>query len=63
MHVVLSRPYDEDNAAIADIYIVDHDTKTEEQFESEWLAAKEKIMQEDPEYNVSQILVAMKRKG
>lgn len=46
-----------------DVYIVDHDTKTKEQFEVEWLQIKEDVREKDPEYDVSQILVALKRKG
>lgn len=61
MFIVVSRPDDEDN--LFDTYIVDHDTKTKEQFEVEWLKAKEDILEKNPEYNVTHILVALKRKG
>lgn len=61
MFPVLSRPNDDDE--IVEVYMADHDTKTKEQFEVEWMQTEEVIMEKDPEYNVSQIIVAMKRKG
>lgn len=61
MFTVLSRPYDDNE--IVEVYIADHDTKTKEQFECEWLAARDTVMEKDPHYDVSAILVAMKRKG
>ena len=61
MFTVLSKPYDDNT--IHDVYIVDHDTKTKEQFEFEWLQIKETLYEKDPNYDVSKILVALKRKG
>ena len=61
MFAVLSRPNDDDE--IVEVYMAEHDTKTKEQFEVEWMQTREAILEKDPEYNVSQIVVAMKRKG
>jgi len=60
MQIVISRPYDDKE--IVDTYVVDHDSKDKD-FEVDWLKALETIQEKDPEYNVSQILVALKRKG
>ena len=61
MFTVLSRPYDDDE--IVEVYIADHDTKTRDEFEVEWMQARDAILEKNPEYDVSNILVAMKRKG
>jgi len=61
MFPVLSRPHDDE---IVEVYMADHDTKTKEQFEDEWLSILARVSINNPgEYNVSQIVVAMKRKG
>lgn len=63
MFTVLSRPYDDDE--IVEVYIAEHDNhkKTLEQFEVEWMQARDIVMEKNPEYDVSAILIAMKRKG
>jgi len=61
MFIVLSRPYDDDD--IVEVYIADHDTKSQAQFEVEWDQAKKKILEKNPEYNVTDIIKTLERKG
>jgi hypothetical protein len=62
MHIVISEPWEKDGPK--DIYAVEHDTKSKEDFEREWDEIKEAVKTEDPEeWNVSQILVKLKRRG
>lgn len=61
MFAALCRPDDDDE--IVEVFFVEHETKTKEHFEYEWLVAKDKVLYNNPEYNVAEIIVAMKRKG
>ena len=45
------------------VYMADHDTKTKEQFEDDWEQALNTIILHAFFQDVSQIVVAMKRKG
>jgi hypothetical protein len=62
MHIVVSRPYDD--KTIVDTYLVEHTTKTKEDFESDWDTILSGVKEKEPEtWNVSQVLVGMKRRG
>jgi len=61
MFAALSRPDDDDE--IVEVYFVENENKTREQFEYDWQIAKDKVLYNNPVYNVAEIIVAMKRKG
>jgi hypothetical protein len=65
MFAALSRPYDDDK--VVAVYLVEHETKTKEQFEREWRDAKNKILdsalESDPEENVTDIIKTMNSNG
>jgi len=63
MHVVISRDADEKEYIDA-VYLADHDSKSANDFDVEWERAKEQAMENNPEeWNVHQIIIALKRKG
>ena len=61
MHIALVRPYDDTD--IIEVQIVDHVTKKPTAFYKEWETCRTKIKAENHEYQVSDIIEAMEKKG
>jgi hypothetical protein len=66
MFTVLSRPYDDDD--IVEVYIAEHtdqstNPQTQADFELAWKVTRDKILEKDAEYNVSDIIKSLERKG
>lgn len=60
MQIVLVRPYDDDS--IVDTIIVEPLKESAKDFERDWLIAKEAVSEKNPEYNVTDIYKALRKK-